>query len=511
MHINLVDLINETVGRLPEKLAAFDTEKKFTFAQLYEAFIRVASFIHPSLKNQPVAVILPKNVDALIACVGVLYSGNFYVPLDPDIPATRLTKIISDLEPALIITDENYLAVDTNYHRYSDGTLFYFQLATGPAPTRLPHGDKNGSRDITGGDPAYCIYTSGSTGKPKGVVISHQAVLDVIEWADINLHFDETTIIGNQASFFFDLSVIDIYLCFKTGAALCLIPKYLFSFPTELLNFLSVNNINSICWVPSALSKIANQGALKNSATLPNLEQILFIGEEMPAKTLNHWQDFFPEAFFCNMYGPTESTFCSAFFIITDRIPDHDKIPIGYACQNTKILVLNEQGEHVGVNEIGELCIGGISLAFGYWRDPEATALSFRQNPLNTNFSETLYFTGDLVRIAPNGELYFCGRKDNQIKHKGYRIELSDIETAVNSMGNIEQSCVLYDSGNEEIVLIYSTKSNEEHESLIFTRLADLLPNYMLPTKFVRQQGLPLNVNGKIDRVKLSLEYKSGV
>jgi non-ribosomal peptide synthetase component F len=280
-----------------------------------------------------------------------------------------------------------------------------------------------------------------------------------------------------------------------------IIPEILFSFPVKLIDYLIEKEINFIIWVPSVLINVANTKVLKNKNVL--LKTILFIGEVMPNKQLNYWREHIKDATFSNVYGPTETTVICSYYNVTRKFKDDEPLPIGIACKNVSLLILDENGNKPSHGEIGELHIRGSYLGLGYWNDPQKTSLSFIQNPLNSKFTELLYKSGDLVKVNDYGELMFLGRKDSQIKHMGYRIELGEIENAVTSIDNIEQNCVLYDSENGKLVLFYVAAKKRTVESDIHKNLFKILPKYMIPNVYVALDNLPKNANGKIDRLEL--------
>ena len=261
------------------------------------------------------------------------------------------------------------------------------------------------------------------------------------------------------------------------------------------------NKINTIFWVPSALIYVANSGILEEQ--LPEyIKRILFCGEVMPNKQLNQWRRKLPNVLYANLYGPTEITDACTYFIVDRPMEDDEPLPIGIPCANTDILVLNDKNEIVSQEgECGELCVRGSSLALGYYNNPEKTSAAFVQNPLNHAYPELIYRTGDIVKYNDRHELIYLSRKDFQIKHMGHRIEIGEIETAVLSLDGVENGCIIYDDQHEKIVLFY--QASEVIDKQIMTGLRKLLPKYMLPNQLIQQSSLPMNRNGKIDRVEL--------
>ena len=344
------------------------------------------------------------------------------------------------------------------------------------------------------------LFRSGSTGIPKGVTICHQSVIDYIDWVEECFSIDEHTVFGNQAPFYFDNSVLDIYTTVKTGAALYLIPHTLFSWPIRLLEYLDRNQINTIFWVPSAMILLSKLKALDKMDLNGKLKRILFAGEVMPNKHLNVWRQHIPDAVYANLYGPTEITVDCTYYIVDREFADEEPLPIGRTLPNTDILILNGDDQQAENGEIGELCVRGTSLAKGYYHNPEKTREAFVQNPLNPYYTELIYRTGDLVRTNELGEILYVGRKDFQIKHRGHRIELGEIETAISSIEGISMSCCLYDDVKNRIVVFLE---EDVTLSALTEKLKDLIPQYMLPDRVVRVEKMPLNANGKIDRILL--------
>lgn len=340
---------------------------------------------------------------------------------------------------------------------------------------------------------------------PKGVTICHRSVIDYIEWVCKTFAFDETTRFGNQAPLYFDNSILDIYSTLKTGATMFIIPEQLFIFPVRLLEYLNKNKINTLFWVPSAFIYVANSGVL-DKLVPAFVSKMLFCGEVMPTRQFNVWRRALPQALYANLYGPTEITDACACYIVDRELRDDEPMPIGFPCANTDILVLNEQNELVRNGEVGELCVRGTSLSLGYYRNPDKTREAFVQNPLNPNYPELIYRTGDLVKYNERHELIYLCRRDFQIKHMGHRIETGEIETAVLSLPGMENGCILYDEHAGKIVLFY--RSNLE-KAEILNQLKGLLPKYMLPQRLIPLESMPMNANGKIDRVRLREEHLS--
>ena len=430
--------------------------------------------------------------------MGAAYSGNFYTPIDVTMPESRVQKIFETLSPAIVITDSAHLE---NAKLFSGNTpiLLYEEIQKGKSDDEAI--EKTLTRVIDT-DVLYVLFTSGSTGTPKGVIINQKAVIDYAEWVTATFAISSETIFGEQAPFYFDNSILDIYQTLKNGATCYIIPQKFFMLPKNLFGFLTEKRVNTIFWVPSALCIMANLKAV-DKFIVPTLQKVLFCGEVMPNKQLNVWRKSYPNVLFANLYGPTEITDVCAYYIVDREFSDDESLPIGFACKNTDILVLDDKDNLVSPstpNVKGELCVRGTCNSLGYYNNPEKTKAAFVQNPLNSFYNEIIYRTGDVVHYNERGEIMYDCRKDFQIKHLGHRIELGEIETAISAVEGVEQNCCLYDTEKSKIVMFYT--GTVEPQAVI-DALKNAVPEYMIPNKKVKLDKMPINLNGKIDRVEL--------
>lgn len=494
--------LRKTCMKYPEHIALVDEREQVSYASFIDKAERVAFYlINASFFKQPIAVMMDRSAGAVITFLGVALSGNFYTVIDTKMPNSRIDKILDTFCPKLIITDKrNASKAEEIKITSKDIEIIYFEdIIANKISDENIHTIMSIESKIIDTDILYVLFISGSTGEPKGVTITHRSVIDYIEWASETFQLDHTTIFGNQAPFYFDNSVLDIYSTIRNGAAMHIIPQVLYAFPIRLLEYVRDQHINTVFWVPTVLSRVANLGIL-DKCDIDCLKKILFAGEVMPAKQLNMWRRRLPNAVFANLYGPTEITVDCTYYIVNRDISDTEPVPIGYPCMNSGILVLNDENQLVGINEQGELCVRGTGLSLGYYNNPEKTKEVFVQNPLNDLYEERIYRTGDIVHYNSRGEIIYDGRRDSQVKHTGHRIELGEIETAVSAIDKVLMSCCLHDVVSDRLVLFYT---GDLEEGQIRKVLSDYLPEYMLPNKYVKLERMPLNMNGKIDRLKL--------
>jgi len=509
MRNSVTSFLYETVQKFPDRVCVADPREELTFAEFFFRASALADVLKQGgTTNAPVLIYLEKGTWALVSLAAALLSGHFYVPLDLQSPLRRKRAILENLAPSWVISREQHQEELRQLSVAEERLIFLEEVDWGRTPEPLADlvaRNRQTTDRIIDTDPCYVIYTSGSTGVPKGVVIPHRGVVDYIEWAIPCLQVDQEEVIGNQAPLFFDNSTLDIYLSWATGARLELLPEELFLFPIKLIEYLEERQISFIFFVPSVLVNIAQMNVLK-PGRLPALRKVIFAGEVMPTRPLAYWQKNLPDRLYVNLYGPTEITVDCTYFIVDRPYEAHESLPIGFPCHNTGILILTDEDRPAGVNEPGELCVRGSSLALGYWNEAERSQAVFVQNPLQKNYFDRIYRTGDIVYRNERGEIMFVGRKDSQIKHLGYRIELGEIEAAARTIPQIYNCCVLYNQERQEITLFYEGPQELPLRELR-TALKQLLPEYMVPRKIHFLTALPLNPNGKIDRKALENEF----
>jgi D-alanine--poly(phosphoribitol) ligase subunit 1 len=358
------------------------------------------------------------------------------------------------------------------------------------------------------------MFTSGSTGFPKGALMTHANVLNLIHWSRQTFSITVDDALTNVNALYFDNSVFDFYSSLFTGASLVPFSKSEVSDPGLLVQ--KIDRTGCTLWfsVPSLLMFLQTMKAV-DGTRLKSIRRFIFGGEGYPkAKLKSLFDAYSPQSEFFNVYGPTECTcICSCYKISAADFDDLQGLPpLGRLIDNFELLIVDEDNLSVPVGEPGELCLLGPNVGKGYYNDPDRTAVAFVQNPRNKAFSEVMYKTGDLVKLNPlDGKLYICGRKDNQIKHMGYRIELEEIEAALHSLDHISEAAVLHANVNglSRIVAIVSGKECDENQ--IRRDLKQIVPAYMVPSVFHREDRLPKTANGKVDRRSLAEKYLAGV
>ena len=499
---NVLEYMEQTVTRVPDKVAFANESFEMTFAEVYHDSRAIGSYLNSKgYYNEPVVVFMEKHPKMIAAFFGCVYGGDYYVPIDAEMPAFRIELIFENLQPRVIICDEVTEEIAKKFVK-EDGVEIvpYDTMVTAPINEDALALIRDRQLDT---DPIYIVFTSGSTGVPKGVVACHRSVIDYIENLSEVLEFNEDTRFANQTPLYFDACLKELYPTLKFGATTYLVPKSLFMFPIKLVEFLNEHKINTVCWVVSALTMISAFKAF-DKVVPEYLHTIAFGSEVFPIKQFHIWKETLPNAKFTNLYGPTECTGMCCYYKVNREFALDDVMPVGRPFHNTEILLLNEKNELAKEGEVGEICVRGTSLTLGYYNNFEKTNEAFVQNPLNTRYPELIYRTGDLGKWNEYGELVFVSRKDYQIKHMGHRIELGEIEANVNKIDEIKSSCCVYDKGKGKIVLVYVGDISEKDLIII---LKEKLPRYMIPNKVEKLEQMPLTANGKMDRVYLSKTY----
>ncbi len=496
---NILDYFDETVKKYPDKIGFSDEKREATFKEMQTNAKAIGSYLLPEGSKRPVAILIDKSCDCAAAMLGALYAGDFYVVLDVHSPVSRLNSILETLKNPLVLYRQE--TADTLNQISAKITPILYEDAV------LAQADENAlcyiRENIIDMDTAYILFTSGSTGVPKGTVISHRALISYINWVTEEFGFDENTVFGSQTPLYFSMSVTDFYSSIKCGCEYVIIPKQHFSFPINLVDFLNEKKINTIYWVPTAISILSNWKVF-DVLKPEHLKTVLFAGEVMPTKQLNYWINTLPENIeYANLFGPTETTDICTFYRVDRKFGDTESLPIGKKCDNCDVFIINENGEQAKPGEEGELYCRSTFLANGYYDNPEKTAAAFVQNPLNPHFPETVYKTGDLVKENERGEIIYISRKDFQIKRSGYRIELGEIEAAANGVEKVKNCACVYNGKTETLALFY--EGGPKDTAVLLDAVKSAVPYYMIPDRFERIKQMPLNANGKIDRKALIL------
>lgn len=482
-------------------------------------------------RQDRIVICLSRTAFTIVAIAGVLKADAIYVPVDPNIPADRLSSILTDCRPSVLVCDmatmnklEKHKTIDAipdivlvlvsgnkkNRAVREKGFIDYDFL--GETSSQLSK-YKNIDTDI-----AYILYTSGSTGKPKGVMVTHLNIMNYIEWAVSCFEINYKEIILNTAPFHFDMSTFDMFCAAKSGAQLTIATGNQLLFPTKLIELIESDKITIWKAVSSLLMYLAKTRSIKEGQ-MPSLHTILFAGEVFATKYLMEWMRIFPEKQYVNAYGPTEATGISLYHRIKETPKSIDDIiPIGKVCKNTDAFLLTKNGQLLSEDDkIGELAIRGSGVASGYWNNKKLTDDVFVKFDLTGNPNERMFVTGDLCKKRKDGLFEYVGRKDRQIKYRGYRIELGEIEKALINVSTISDAAVvLVNSKNFDIpeLIAYIENENRDNDVSLKKMVSNTLPHYMIPDVFINVDTIPRNDRGKVNYpflIENHEKYLSGV
>ena len=454
---------------------AFLKEEKlqFTFNETLQIISALGEIfkIHASGGDR-VAVFLPRGTEAALSIYSVLYIGAIYVPLNIADPTARITCLLNNTSPKLIIGKgprpqwaENLEWF--NIEEYKLGS------ANNKFKLNIPKNDTL----------AAILHTSGSTGSPKGVALGHKAMIAFCDWAGTTFSVGNADVIANLAPFYFDLSVFDLYTSFRFGSQLIFMPHFLALNPSEMVNWLLQNKITIFYTVPNMLAFLLKKGNI-SKLTNSNLRLILFAGEPISSYTLLNLVEALPNITFYNLYGPVETNVCCYWKVNYSVLKDLNCVPIGFPASSDNLKV---------DNSTNELMVKGPSLMAGYWSK-------------NLQPHVGWYKTGDIVYKCKTGELVYKGRMDRMFKYKGFRIEPYEVEHILLSLPGVIETVVCLI--NNEITA-YVVANNSVSKEYLVNSLIKLLPNYMIPSKMLFLDSLSRLPNGKIDLIKLQESSRS--
>jgi amino acid adenylation domain-containing protein len=493
----IIDLFVEQVMKSPDQVAIRNTEATWTFRELDELSNQLAHCLINDNKIKSgdlIGLKLDNNEWVVISILAILKSGAAYVPIDPQYPSARKQYIVDDSKMSLLITDTNYLFDNEEF----DGVVFAVDVEF-----EKDNYPKDAINEITSADSlAYAIYTSGSTGLPKGVMISHNSLSNYLVWAkDVYAKDIETFRFGLFTSLSFDLTVTSFYLPLISGGEL-----RMFSANSNVVDTLSAyfqEDLNAIKLTPAHITLLNNLNVSNTS-----IKTAIIGGDTLDIHHVEILRAINPEITIYNEYGPTEAT---VGCIVKEIGALDQKVLIGKPIANTHIFILNEAKEVQPLEVTGEMYIGGRGLAKGYLNREALTKERFIESPFGNN--QLLYKTGDLGKWLPDGNIDFQGRVDDQVKIKGYRIELAEIETALGKHEEIYDTAVLVHTNqlNEKELVAYFCSDTEQNTHDVRAYLKHYLPEYMIPTHYVQLDQFPLNANGKLDRKALPNPLEAGI
>jgi len=472
----LVDLFEEQVIRTPDHIAVIFEEKQLTYRELNEVANRLAHVFRDQYRIQPddrVGVMMNRSEELIVALLGILKAGGAYLPIDPAYPRKRVDYMIGDSACRVLLTESGIETMGTGYGARGAGKT------SDPEPLTSHL--------------AYVIYTSGSTGEPKGVMIAHGGFVNMTLAQIKGFGVSESDRVLQFSSPSFDASLSEIFMALLKGAALVMISVDTINDSQRFLEYIEKHQVSVITFPPVYLNML-------NHHPLPTVRTIITAGE--PA-ILGDVLFYCKDKHYFNAYGPTETSVCTSFYRVPPdfRVPHPAfRIPIGSPIANSSVFIVDEAMQPVPVGVPGEICFSGVGLARGYLNKPEVTAEKFVENPFQPG--TRLYKIGDLGRWFPDGTIEFLGRKDDQVKVRGFRIEPGEVVSRLKQHPQISEALVLASGQNENSrqLIAYFIARSEITPGELRNFLSESLPPFMIPAHFVRLDKFPLTVNGKIDK-----------
>lgn len=519
-------LFEAQAARTPDALALKYQGESLNYRELNARSNQIAHGLH-SIGVEPrqrIAVMMQHGPRQIMALLGVLKAGTSFICLDPDYPTPRLQQILEEVEPTCLISDAISVGGHEGLIKQLSG-LADFRVALMDSPGAQTEAHRfagvidaaawlvelpvtNPDTEVDPGDLAYVVYTSGSTGRPKGIVQSHDGLCQFIEWASRQFEMRAGKCIAQWAAMTYDAAYVEVFGSLCSGATLCMTTPENKSDARAVIDWVRAEKISLLQTVPSFCRQILNEleaEASGGGSALPDLELMLLAGETLPVNLAGDWLKRFPRApGLYNLYGPTESILAT-FHAVEEVTRQQLSVPVGRAIEGRHILVFDRNRQPCPVGVPGEIYIRSPYLTAGYFGRPEETLKNFFQNPLHSEYPDRVYRTGDLGRWLPEGELEFLGRIDNQVKLRGIRIELEEIESTLLRHQLVRECAVaVRDAGEADQRLVaYVLKTDGLSAPSLRTFLEESLPGYMIPTTYVFLDALPRMAGGKINRPAL--------
>jgi amino acid adenylation domain-containing protein len=511
----LHSLFERSAAQFPDAIAVVEPGRGQISYRALETLTRRARdrlCIFGVSRGQRVGMYLHKSIDSIAAMYGILRTGAAYVPVDPGAPPERNAYILANcgvtavfvdrrfvdqLEPQLKELDVHPRMIVVDGRPEGAGlSAALDKLDADSSPSVAP------SIDTEPDDLAYILYTSGSTGRPKGVMLSHENAVTFVDWCSETFEPLQSDRFSSHAPFHFDLSVLDVHVCFKHGATLVLVSEDAGKDALRLGSLIASERITIWYSAPSILSLLTQFGNLP-ALDLSALRHVLFAGEVFPVKHLRTLCQQLPGRRFFNLYGPTETNVCTYYEVQPPVPPDRETpYPIGKTCSHLRSRVVDEQGRDVSQGEEGELCIAGPGVMQGYWALPEHTTRGFLGDPDGTRW----YKTGDIVVEEADGNYIYRGRRDRMVKRRGYRVELGEIESGLYRHPRVKEAAVVAAPQEDGVQISAFLAANPEGPaSLIEMKrfCAEHLPLYMVPDRIQWLPSLPKTSTDKIDYQRL--------
>ena len=494
---NFLEFLEATTARLPDKVAFTDEYQSLTFSQFYDITRSIGTHLgkKTGVIKQPVAILMDAfRITYIQAMIGINYAGCFFAPLDPNAPMERLNLLLERLNPCAVIYDEkNEKTAKVLSEKY---TIVSFEEALKEEiDTDLLNNIRSRCSYY---DLMFVMFTSGSTGIPKWVTHTHHDMEMYSYSIEEMFGYTENDVEGNQSPLFYANCFGSIFLQLAFGASTCILSGSALSFPKKMIRALKEYKVTSLTMTPSSFTAVADSGALEGEI-IPDLKFITFSGEACNSSAVRKWLAVCPNAHLMSFYGSTEGIDVATKWY--DEPPKPGEIvTCGRLYTGVHMLIVDENDEEVPYGEKGEMLVHTPTMSEGYYNDPERTKEAFVDDPLHRGYHELFYRTGDLGYFNEDGELVVTGRKDNMIKHKGYRMELGEVEAAAKNLDGCKDCCCVHIKDKDELCCFFTGTITEEN---LRKTLRTILPKFALPEHFRHLETIPYTATVKADRKAL--------
>ena len=497
----LHQLIEAQVERTPEAVAVAFEDQQLSYRELNQKANQLARYLQ-TLGVKPevlVGICIERSIEMVIGLLGILKAGGAYVPLDPDYPEARLAFMLEDAGVPILLTQSQLI------EKLPSTTAQLVCLDEETFFSSIQNLEENPNTGVKPSNLAYMIYTSGSTGKPKGAMNSHLGICNRLLWMQDAYSLTETDRVLQKTPFSFDVSVWEFFWPLLVGARLVVAQPGGHQDSAYLVQTIGEHQITTLHFVPSMLQVFVQEQGLSNCSSL---KRVICSGEALPFELQQRFFARLTGVELHNLYGPTEAAVDVTYWACQPQTSLMNKVPIGRPIANIQIYLLDDSLNPTPIGVPGELHIGGLGLARGYFNRPELTADKFIPNPFSHDQTARLYKTGDLARYLPDGQIEYLNRLDNQVKIRGFRIELGEIEAVLAQYPTVQENTVIVheELSHHQRLVAYLVPETEQQIDQVALRafLKERLPEYMVPSALVVIEAMPLTPNGKIDRRALT-------
>ncbi|MCR8842148.1 amino acid adenylation domain-containing protein [Paenibacillus sp. SC116] len=497
---SLMERFSKQVQARPFEPALIHNDDVLSYASLNTEANRVAHQLQAAgvVKGMLIPLCMEKSLESVIGMIAILKLGCAYVPLDPAWPLKRIGDVLSELDSPVILVRK----LGPKYASISMESVSVQYSVLNESQNELV---ENIHTEVSPEDPMYVLFTSGSTSTPKGVIVPYRGILNRLDWMNEEFGAHTAQAVLQLSKHTFDVSIGQIFWPLTTGGTTIVPPDGMLMNAERIGQLLDKYQIKLISMVPSLMSEVVDDLSRSELVLYSwrGLEYAWIGGEEIVSSVVHHFHQLLANVQVSNHYGPTETSIACLYYKV-ERHSSETIIPVGKPISNLQVYIINPNGDVLPDGEVGEIAVAGVGLSLGYLRDPEKTDAAFIKIQLNGR-TERIYKTGDVGRVQHDGNIMYMGRLDHQIKIRGQRVELSEIESALRSLEGIRQAVVCASTdrlGQTRLIAYYVTACTYDAVALK-AALADLLPEIMIPSQFIELSQFPLNANGKIDRKRL--------